>query len=1145
MPEDSANLFQELTEAVGRDTDWRSASAQSSQKPSKVSRTSDAKLDSSKVRGFIQKQFGNSPAQFDRADKKRKELDGELARLSAEISLLQQTIQPDSGEPALTDQATERAGDTAQSGSRDSDLPGSAGSGGTGAPDVPSRSEMAQDNLINQRGFGEGNSQEPDVIMAQRAAERRAIEGRRARAIRNRNGALKKLLATMQEIVKSLEQPFNQELAAIVPDEDSQQPRQFVIETETGRLLKKDEFIEALKADDGAEWLSRHVRMNKKDVETKAASVFERMTIGSVTEERDPDTYIQRFQQAYNRLRQEAETQEKKVHEVHGQSADAVSIFEMGINAAATLEEILLPVINQDLESEKLKAEVQCVHDELTAFKRRLTAYRDYARKVETFLGDGEAVLRDIHRKYCIEPRIKAEKAEALGVARQARGLEFLRPIALLWAVFVTVLTKGALATSTSEIIHLFTTEILSVTFVTVYAISVFIGRGQRKRRMERLEEHARSTFRRTLGLTVDTSAWGLVNRLFGVNREDIQFSSRRLSDIDHSGETREDISSFRYLGAGLGLTQPHALDAHTWRLAGWNLLALALPAATFFMVYTPIDAEHQAFVATHNNGSLCVYASGRLVYSDADNFYVDPTPHQAERGSARLIDTVLPEMAATPVPRDRILLIAPNKRKPDEACDTPLDTQPLRVTHEGDELETIADAFMTIADRPPQFDGDEAWTAVVDQSRSVLVNLLDYSEVSQDQTTAFQQSVDALGVAVGGVLTTTDLVKLIVSPFSAPRPGLGGIGDIDIQLDLPAELHAPVDQFISAMTSLSRTLQEQIDQGDNTERLEELRARLAEIVALVAASNENVASALERETEGVAPSSPAIVTPVAIDVMGSQLSAVSVSPIVNLPAESAGSTTNVTNTFFTHISVPGVAVQPEAILNALVMPFFPRPMENSGVDNPNEAFFWGMVSLVPPVIDGAETYFDYVARGLHACIETGGEIKIAVRGYASESWQVPPMGETDDELNWHLGEGRRAAILLALAAALQEIPNANSVLDKVLVATRPSSDPVSLDQYVRAIQPLMDLAETFGSKVDVSRSYDLGPVFGRYRHFNSFGEMTRARSGWMSDVLPPRVEGAANNFEELFARSVVFSVEEVVSSNCRIAETATSTASR
>lgn len=222
---------------------------------------------------------------------------------------------------------------------------------------------------------------------------------------------------------------------------------------------------------------------------------------------------------------------------------------------------------------------------------------------------------------------------------------------------------------------------------------------------------------------------------------------------------------------------------------------------------------------------------------------------------------------------------------------------------------------------------------------------------------------------------------------------------------------------------------------------------------------------------------------------------------------------------------------------NGLLLPFFPDPVKApapNGIDDETTAFNWGWKEIKPLAVihlpnDDSEPgdvdtakvgtakvehfLFDRIVDPLVACIKMGATVEIDVLGFASASWIDADVPK--DELNYALAEGRRIGLLQQFNSVLER---EGQKADRVMVVVK-DRNAVALSTLLKEIQ-------------DGPKGVPDWQAAKQYTRFTNPEDMFDSRKEWMRKSALG--ETGTNPFEELFARSVVLTVNKVEGSrNC------------
>ncbi|WP_298840357.1 hypothetical protein [uncultured Roseobacter sp.] len=881
--------------------------------------------------------------------------------------------------------------------------------------------------------------------------------------------------------------------------------REYLIESETDSLLGKEDLTRLLKlpdteADGGAGMTGYQLRLNSGELENRVQLLLDHMTGRRIIEEQDTDTYVQRLKAAYSRVAKSSEVQSKELREGRASAAaETRARFAQITRLADFLEKQTArvgspehPRLSEDADGISEKA----IRDKISETRLFAANSETFVTRVGIFLDRTARNLENISKKFCHKKMISGAVNQSVSVSRAAEIQTFYRPLPLVWAIIVTLITKAVLAHNTALIIHDNATLLLTLTFVATWVFSVVIGTRNRARRMERLQHRTREAFERlTDPAFVEPERQPLLTRWLSwmgllspsAEGQTVRFAPEALRDVETNGMSNVVTRPF---------DSARSARNEKIRVGIRNAVALLIPGALLFVISELLpDPVAEAYVSELSDGQTCLLAKGTLRSASPSNYYVKETEGASWNPAGETQDSdnsdgpelwfterVFPELLSEAVPRARVTDILSAK-----------DVRLGKMRDCADGIVTVADIGLDAPDKvfPLGLRRD------IVSAQKLMFRLLAEGSVSAQDQNEFTKVFSSIRQQLGSSMSEAQTLELIIKgDLKTDRsPVISGGGNTVTQVFETELLGA--EAIAGAMRELAGATQDTLSKlvENNTLAIEQLAA------LRVSPSHTVVPLVLNRDapTVLVQPPAPSFV----------------VSPMVNM-APSSG-----VNPFVTYVTMAGSGRDPVRIQNSLFMPFFPDPVDGQDIRVPLDAYKFGLSNegFRPPSVSGEkgeQDYFSVVVGAIRSCLQNDRDarMEIDIQGHASSSWLGKLPEDTEKHMfNHALAEGRRMGALMKLKEQLT-----SDEARKITISGRTAPKP---------------LAE-FKVLTEQDSPTALAAAYENTRYFELPEDMHSSQQVWLSSV-PLLTQDKVNAFEELFARTVIVEVKKVEGTSCAL----------
>ncbi|MEM9044978.1 MAG: hypothetical protein AAGC81_09790 [Pseudomonadota bacterium] len=403
--------------------------------------------------------------------------------------------------------------------------------------------------------------------------------------------------------------------------------------------------------------------LHRKEFEDQVNNLTDLLTAQRISEEGDSATYVALLKKAFSNLSQEsarsldllesslrgAEWYERELkHELDFiLQLDAQILAAIPFNRIEESDRAPSPLLINGRLREDAK-----VDREIGGRVRLATYTRDYLKVLGNRLNH---LLTDV----CSEGQIDAAERQARDVARKNQRSFFQRWIPLLWAVFVTLCMKGALAQSNNILLKDTSTIVLMVTFFASWLVSIYIGVEARAGRMRALQHDLKE---RIHDLFIpETKAERLRLLQAGVLQR-IRDKLDPTSGVEHVNPDDDFRVPPEPLGQAKVLPGTSTMSVFApgvshrramFQMVAANGLLLLAPAAFFWLVWVADRGydDHRMLIGTTRTGDPCSLARGRIVHETEEFYFV----HSGEVGWQTPMHIFFPELFATPVARNLV----------------------------------------------------------------------------------------------------------------------------------------------------------------------------------------------------------------------------------------------------------------------------------------------------------------------------------------------------------------------------------------------------------------------------------------------------------------------------------------------------------
>ncbi|WP_375229275.1 hypothetical protein [Roseobacter sp. S98] len=933
-------------------------------------------------------------------------------------------------------------------------------------------------------------------------AQRSTLTERLREKAENRSANIWSFLELADEFAAGLSERITSGLDRIIPDDGVD--REYLIESDTENLLGKEELINRLKQPDtgleGDDTSSGYqLRLNSAELENRVQLLLDHMTGQRIVEEQDTDTYVHRLKNAYSRVAKSSEIQSRALRE--GRAADAAEM-QARLEQIVRLAELLATETEQVGNPEhpyagrdEVEMSEEKIRNGVSQTKLFAGNAENFAKQAEIFLGRSADNLEKLVREFCHKRMIKGAVDQSMSVSRAAEVQTFYRPLPFVWAVLVTLLTKAVFAGNTALILHDNAGIFLTLTFVSTWTFSIFIGIRNRAKRMQRLQLRTRESFERMTDPSfVEPEKMSRFMRIMfwsGLYVPEFESRAVRFAPEPFSKivTNRMSVKKFRPFDFARSARNGKL------RMARNNAAALLIPGAFLVLIQLMLpDPEPRAYVSVLENGQTCFMEEGTLTSATPSTYYVKPVrlsfetvgedAGKAEPDAPGLLFArwFFPELLSETVAREKVTGILP--------------VGDVRLTRMPDCEDGVFFAKDIGIDAPDKLFPLALREDVV-SAQKMLFAIMAEGSASEEEQKEFSEVFRSIRESFGPSMTKAQTLELILKGDLTAVPEVQETGEpgtvtqnFQTRLEGVGEIAAAIREAgVTSGDVMARLIR------NNTDALEQLAALRRQ------ASHSVIPLIIERGAPQILPQTPA--------------ASFVVSPTVRLDE------TRRVAPFVTHVTLPGAQQERVTIQNSLFMPFFPDPIREKEIRVPLDAYRFGVsnAGFKPPMVsagDDSKTYFEVVVDAIRSCLRTDetARIAIGVQGHASSLWLgAIPQGYTKDDFNHALAEGRRMGALVLLREKL----NAEEA-SRVWVAGRGESSPLTGFEILSGQSEEQELREAFEAK----------------RLFDTHASMSEEQRTWMSSVQL-ETEDKLNAFEELFARTVIIEVKSVEGTSCTL----------
>ena len=916
-------------------------------------------------------------------------------------------------------------------------------------------------------------------------------------------------------------------LGTLLPQEKD--ASDYLIERETGLPVGHQALISKLRGDEAspnsgpADDRGVLLRLNKAELESRVQQLLNHMTSLRISEEKDTDTYVQRLKLAYLRVEKEAERQHNDL--IEGQLASTqvghARLEKLKILAAHLHNEILRKLPNpEEPQPQKVSETAEAIQNKIEEAAKFTSGATDFANRLVVFLDRSRQNLRNLEEQFCTQPMIDGAISQSISVSRAAEVQHFYRVLPLFWAVIITILVKIIIARNTSLAVHENASMILIMSFVITWILSVSIGRNNRTRRMQELQNATHEDFETLTQCNEHKQKkrsklkfWHLDSWLTNPSSEGktVRFTPEAFDQILSNTIRDEAVTPFN---------ARRSLRKEKRSVPLRNCWALLIPIGLLALVELLLpESDNRTYLSTLENGQVCTLMEGRLTAADETTYYLRVKEDNAGQDEDPAVEIgvanfIFPELISKTIPRDAVISIVDDPKKaPAQRCADGV----------------IVPDYNGFSDPNKVFPA--SFRAQISQGQSLLNKVIVDGNVNASIQNELGALLEDLKGQLGDRVTDEQVLRFIMTsdlqPTSVPGPGVNN-GDV-IQ-----NFYPQINGAKEVATAIEKlTVSFQADPQTNLAmeqlRLDGLR-EFAKLAGAAAQSKADLVKMVEDNTKLIAQmvqDRPASNTVIPVINEGhtttiktpSFPSALVVAPSISVAQESQPTS------IVTYLSLNGSSNVQQSIQNTLFMPFFPDPVDKTPMEEPLDAFDYGLknTGFKPPKdlsSKEADTdYFSVFADALQKCLlaETDLKIVLDVQGHASSSWKAKlPADQTKEEYNHYLAEGRRMGALLRLKSKMADT---NGLMDKIKIVG------MGIGQ--------VDALSTFGEieESGLIRKQKLRAAYDR-RRFELPGDLTKAQKVWLSAV-PFSDTNAKNAFEEMFARTVIIEIKGFDGTSC------------
>ncbi len=875
-------------------------------------------------------------------------------------------------------------------------------------------------------------------------------------------------------------------------------------------------------------------RLNCKSLEEEMQSLLDHLTAKRVAEEMDGQTYVNRLRGNYDRISRKAETdiktlseEQKKVQCAKKQLQDCQSLVvavRQEFSWYAEQIQTEADIGEGDDNNESDNVDLQEIED-------LCKNGASFCERLGDFLKQSKGNLKNLQSDFCSARNRDAAEQQSRFVSRDIERNPLIRPYPLIWAVCVTLLVKIILGHNTTELLHDQSVGILVISFVVTWVASIWIGFTARRNKMEALRDHTWHQIQRLINPTTSSDPNNPKDASAG-SKTVVSSQTQPTETIAELGPIQQRIQDLRLADeATKFLSVPYGAAAtghsnstdfnfkinelrNNERVVRHNAWALVIPIALLVLVIADNlgGSSQRVFVARFPESPPCVLATGRLVFTTTDDFFIreknietDKTVAQGIQNFVQVVaQQIFPEIGAQVVPRDLVIRVIPTNHADDDhgllnCTATDPNHNTLRIHHAGKVLDALGE--------------EEVRQEIFSGLQKIAENLSGAPTAvwSPDTDPEIAEARDEMEE----LLAVTDPIEFdgprFIAAFGRIQQSLAEKLVIAEKLSIADTMRLtwPRTGSLTPSTKFPNPLQVDLLDQDELEALTDLVARIA-------ASNEKLAQLIEQEIP-LGNSPAAVVLPILHELQK------------NTPSSEVQSSTWITN-----LLLPNGAPAGKGWPDTLILPFFTdevkftEPKDITAYDdNPLKmAFVFGArkSNFKDPALgsEKEDTYFSRIAKHLGQCLKNNGdhnlggddaELTLDIIGLASRTWKDKNPTHSKEQLNLALAEGRRAVTLLKLIDAISDKEVQNRIH---IMSSNSPTDTLSLAQIsdMLAGEP----EDWFDRRLEFDR-------------FSTHEEHAKTRSNF---ITPSASQGDDRlPLEELFARSVVVKVERVRGGPC------------